>query len=181
MGPDHTTRATRPQAYHACIPTFMRRPMADPASLRPGMTAVFGIPYDYTSGSRPGARWGPRGIRRKHEMTLVKLGEVRRQGMTVALGEALARLCRRVDLLYVSIDIDVAACAYAPGTGGIVLDGLEARQLFEAVGVFARYSVAALDLVEVAPNYDPAETTIRLAAQALFQFLVERAPPARER
>ena len=104
------------------------------------------------------------------------LGEVRRRGMTAALDEALARLCRRVDLLYVSIDIDVVACAYAPGTGGIVLDGLEARQLFEAVTVFARYPVAALDLVEVAPNYDPAETTIRLAAQALFQFLVERAP-----
>jgi hypothetical protein len=29
-----------------------------------------------------------------------------------------------------------------------------------------------------APNYDPAETTIRLAAQALFQFLVERTPAA---
>jgi Arginase family len=55
--------ATRPQAYHAGISTFMRRPMADLASLRPGVTAVFGIPYDYTSGSRPGARWGPRGIR----------------------------------------------------------------------------------------------------------------------
>lgn len=25
-------------------------------------------------------------------------------------------------------------------------------------------------------DHDPAETTIRLAAQALFQFLVERAP-----
>jgi agmatinase len=78
----------------------------------------------------------------------------------------------------VSIDIDVVACAYAPGTGGVVLDGLEARQLFEAVSVFARHPVAALDLVEVAPNYDPAETTIRLAAQALFQFLVERAAAA---
>jgi agmatinase len=48
--------ATRPQAYHAGISTFMRRPMADLASLRPGVAAVFGIPYDYTSGSRPGAR-----------------------------------------------------------------------------------------------------------------------------
>jgi agmatinase len=112
---------------------------------------------------------------RAHGMTVVPLGEVRRRGMTDALGEALGRLCRRVDLLYVSIDIDAVACAYAPGTGGIVLDGLEARQLFEAVSVLARHPVAALDLVEVAPNYDPAETTIRLAAQALFQFLVERA------
>ncbi len=41
----------------------MRRPMGGSGGLRPGATAVFGIPYDYTSGSRPGARWGPRGIR----------------------------------------------------------------------------------------------------------------------
>jgi agmatinase len=333
----HLGAPTRPQAYHAGIPTFMRRPMADLASLRPGTTAVFGIPYDYTSGSRPGARWGPRGIRqssayfdyflrsspdatyvdletgrevrfpeelsvvdlgdveifptdlartsaaiaaftravtasgaplilggdhyisfpcmegflaaiaetrpgarvgyvhldnhldmfdanpvwgpvyhgstvrrvselpgvdpanmllvgqtglagretwdylRSREMTLLTLGELRRRGTAPALDEALADLCRRVDLLYVSIDIDVVACAYAPGTGGVVLDGLEARQLFEAVSVFARYPVAALDLVEVAPNYDPAETTIRLAAQALFQFLVERDSAAGER
>jgi agmatinase len=335
----HDTAAppTRPQAYHAGIPTFMRRPMADLTGLRPGMTAVFGIPFDYTSGSRPGARWGPRGIRQSsayfdyvlrsspdrsyvdletgrevrfpddlsivdlgdveifptdlartsatiaaftravtasgafplilggdHYVTfpcvqgflaavsdtrpgarvgyvhldnhldmfddnpvwgpvyhgstvrrvselpgldpanmllvgqtglagretwdylhtrgirLVTLGEVRRRGMTAALDEALADLCRHVDLLYVSIDIDVVACAYAPGTGGIVLDGLEARQLFEAVSVFARHPVAALDLAEVSPNYDPAETTIRLAAQALFQFLVERDSAAGE-
>ncbi len=75
----------------------------------------------------------------------------------------------------------VVACAYTPRTGGIVLDGLEARQPFEAVSVFARYPVAALDLVEVAPNYDPAETTIRRTAQALFQFLVERDSAAGER
>jgi arginase family enzyme len=91
--------------------------MGDLKALCPGMTAVFGIPYDYTSGSRPGARWGPRGIRQ--------------------------------------------SSAY-----------------FEAVSIFARHPVAALDLVEVAPNYDTAETTIRLAAQALFQFLVERGAAA---
>jgi arginase family enzyme len=319
-----------PQAYHAGIATFMRRPMGNVDAIGPGTTAVFGIPFDYTSGSRPGARWGPRGIRqssayfdyflrsspdktyvdvetggevafpddlalvdlgdveifptdlartsaaivafarrvtaagafplilggdhyvtypcvqgvrdglaarrpgvrlgylhldnhldmfdahpvwgsvyhgstvrrvsevldpasmllvgqtglagretwdylKRHGITLVPLGAVRRRGMASVLDEALATLCRRVDVVYVSIDIDVVACAYAPGTGGVVLDGLEARQLLEAVSVIARYPVAALDLVEVAPNYDPAETTIRLGAQALFQFLVERA------
>ncbi len=323
---------TPPQAYHAGIATFMRSPLIAPEALRPGMVGVLGIPFDYTSGSRPGARWGPRGIRqssayfdyflrsspdasyvdvetgrevrvpaalpladlgdvaifptdlartsasiaaavggivaadafplilggdhyvslpcvqgvlaalratrpgvrlgyvhvdnhldmfdahpvwgpvyhgstvrrvaelpgldprnivlagqtglagretwdhiRERGMTLVPLGEIRRRGVAQALGEALDRLAARTDLLYVSIDIDVVACAYAPGTGGIVLDGLEARQLLEAVSVIARYPLVALDVVEVAPNYDPAELTIRLAAQALFQFLVERA------
>ena len=42
MAPEgDTTRATRPQAYHAGIATFMQRPGADLASLRPGMTAVW--------------------------------------------------------------------------------------------------------------------------------------------
>jgi agmatinase len=324
--------STIPQAYHAGIATFMRRPLVAIEALRPGTIAVLGIPFDYTSGSRPGARWGPRGIRqssayfdyflrsspderyvdvdtgrevrfpdelalvdvgdvelfptdlartsatiaaavgrvtragafplllggdhyvtypcvqgflaalhasrpgapvgyvhvdnhldmfdqhpvwgpvyhgstvrrvselpgldpanmllvgqtglagretwtylRKHGMTLVTLGEIRRQGMAAALQAALEPLAARTDALYVSIDIDVVAGAYAPGTGGIVLDGLEPRQLFEAVGVLARYPVAALDLVEVAPNYDPAELTVRLAAQTLVHFLVERA------
>lgn len=324
--------STPPQAYHAGIATFMRRPLVALDALRPGMIGVLGVPFDYTSGSRPGARWGPRGIRQssayfdyflrsspdqsyvdletgrevrfpqeldlvdlgdveifptdltrtsatiatfveqttrtgacplilggdhyitypcvqgvlealhairpgvrvgyvhldnhldmfddhpvwgrvyhgstvrrvaelagldpanmllvgqtglagretsdyiqKRGMTLVTLGEVRRRGMTTVLHDALRPLAARTDVLYVSIDIDVVACAYAPGTGGIVLDGLEARQLFEAVSVLAHYPVAALDLVEVAPNYDPAELTIRLAAQALFQFIVERA------
>jgi len=37
--------------------------VAELASLGPCMTAVFGVPYDYTSGSRPGTRRGPSGIR----------------------------------------------------------------------------------------------------------------------
>jgi hypothetical protein len=55
--------STPPQAYHAGIATFMRRPLVGIEALRPGMVAVAGIPFDGTSGSRPGARWGPRGIR----------------------------------------------------------------------------------------------------------------------
>ena len=127
--------STRPQAYHAGIQTFMRRPMAGLDALRPGMVAVLGVPFDATSGSRPGAT--------------------------------------------VRFPIDVVSCAYAPGTRGVVLDGLEPRQLFEAVEVLARYPVGALDVVEVAPNYDGAESTIRLAAQALFQLIIGRAGSAR--
>jgi len=49
-------RATRPSTYHAAIPTFVRRPVAELPSLGPGKTAVVDVPYDYTSGSPPGAK-----------------------------------------------------------------------------------------------------------------------------
>ncbi len=49
--------------YHAGFATFLRSPVAAVEDLRPGMVAVLGVPQDFTCGSRPGTRFGPRGIR----------------------------------------------------------------------------------------------------------------------
>ena len=152
-GAGDTTGATRPQAYHAGISTFMRRPMTDLASLRPGATAVFGIPYDYTSGSRPGARWGPRGIRQSS-----------------AYFDYFLR--SSPDASYV--DLETGREVRFPEELAVV--DLGDVEIFPTDLARTSAAIASFTRVEVAPNYDPAETTIRLAAQALFQFLVERAP-----
>ena len=60
-GAGDTTGATRPQAYHAGISTFMRRPMTDLARLRPGATAVFGDKVEARRDHpprQPGGWWG---------------------------------------------------------------------------------------------------------------------------
>lgn len=49
--------------YHAGFATFLRAPVATVDDLRAGMVAVLGVPQDFTCGSRPGTRFGPRGIR----------------------------------------------------------------------------------------------------------------------
>jgi len=52
-----------PRLYHSGIATFMGAAQCSLENLQSGAFAVVGVPYDYASGSRPGARWGPRAIR----------------------------------------------------------------------------------------------------------------------
>jgi len=320
--------------YHSGIATFMGAPIASPKNLEPGTLAVLGIPYDYASGSRPGARWGPRAIRQSSlffdyffgassdqeyieigtgktfrfnpDIPLVDLGDVelypmdvarttemisrflqevtekgalplilggdhyvtypafcgfargvkkitpskrvgyvhldahcdlfddhpawgrlyhgstvrritesqlidpshiliagvsgfigaewyeflqrnkikvlplrelRSLGIEPALRRGMDSLAGQVDVIYLSIDIDLVSSAFAPGTGGITFDGVTDVQLLEMMSVLKKYPVGAVDVVEVAPNYDESERTQRLAAQVLFEFIMHKGNP----
>ncbi|OED49097.1 agmatinase [Rhodobacteraceae bacterium (ex Bugula neritina AB1)] len=73
---------------------------------------------------------------------------------------------------YVSIDIDAFCPSIAPGTGTPSHGGFQYYDVLEILqGLSKRGSVAGIDLVEVAPAYDPSESTQILAAQLLLNFL----------
>jgi agmatinase len=67
--------------------------------------------------------------------------------------------------LYVSIDIDVLDPAHAPGTGCPEPGGFTFRQLDDFVHGLAGLRVVALDVMEVAPQLDPANITAAAAAK----------------
>ncbi len=74
---------------------------------------------------------------------------------------------------YVTIDIDAFCPSIAPGGTGtpshggfLYYDVLEILQ-----GLSKRGDVVGIDLVEVAPAYDPSESTQILAAQLLLNFI----------
>jgi len=52
-----------PLLSHAGIATFLRAPQRTFAQLEPETIALYGAPTDWTLGTRPGARYGPRAIR----------------------------------------------------------------------------------------------------------------------
>src|SRR6266511_4457874 len=72
---------------------------------------------------------------------------------------------------YLSVDIDVADPAYAPGTGTPEVGGLTSRQLITLVRGLAGLDLVRIDLVEVAPPYDHGEITSLLAANPVYEFL----------
>lgn len=74
--------------------------------------------------------------------------------------------------VYVSIDIDVVDPAFAPGTGTPEPGGVSARELLEAVGLLRGLRVVGLDVVEVAPAYDPGGVTAALAAKVLREGIL---------
>lgn len=73
---------------------------------------------------------------------------------------------------YVTIDIDAFCPSIAAGTGTPSHGGFLYYDVLELLqGLSLRGNVAGIDLVEVAPAYDPSESTQILAAQILLNFI----------
>ncbi len=77
--------------------------------------------------------------------------------------------------VYLTFDIDCFDPAFAPGTGTPVVDGLFPGEVFDIIRALKDIEIAGMDVVEVCPAYDPAETTALLAASVVLEFLCGRA------
>jgi arginase family enzyme len=73
--------------------------------------------------------------------------------------------------VYVSIDIDSADPAFAPGTGTPEVGGLTSYQLLQLVRGLRGLNLVGFDLVEVSPPYDHGDITAVLASNIVFEYL----------
>ena len=74
--------------------------------------------------------------------------------------------------VYITIDIDAFCPSIAPGTGTPSHGGFLYYDVLEMLQVVAhRHEIVGIDLVEVAPDYDPTGSTAILAAQVLMNLL----------
>ncbi|WP_306154361.1 agmatinase [Roseovarius sp. MMSF_3281] len=90
-----------------------------------------------------------------------------------ALGpQATANRIPKGARVYVTIDIDAFCPSIAPGTGTPSHGGFLYYEVLEVLQEVAQnHEVVGLDLVEVAPDYDPTGSTSILAAQLLLNVL----------
>lgn len=85
--------------------------------------------------------------------------------------EAIKRIPKGARL-YITIDIDAFCPSIAPGTGTPSHGGFLYYDVLELLQEATRHHVVAgIDLVEVAPDYDPSGSTQILAAQVLLNLL----------
>ena len=80
--------------------------------------------------------------------------------------------------LYLSVDIDVFDPAVAPGTGNPEPDGASYAELLGALRSLRQHRIVGMDLVEVAPPWDPGGLTPVVAASLVRDMLLLFAPPA---
>ena len=74
--------------------------------------------------------------------------------------------------VYITIDIDAFCPSIAPGTGTPSHGGFLYYDVLEMMQAVAQsHEIAGIDLVEVAPDYDPTGSTSILAAQILLNTL----------
>jgi agmatinase/guanidinopropionase len=98
----------------------------------------------------------------------VTIHEVMEKGVTEILKEVHQRMKGPV---YVTVDIDSADPAFAPGTGTPEVGGLTSYQLLQLVRGLNGLNLIGFDLVEVSPPFDHGDITAMLASNLVFEYL----------
>jgi agmatinase len=105
-------------------------------------------------------------------LSVYTMRDVERRGVRDVVREAIEGAAADTDAVYVTFDIDAVDPGVAPGTGTPSPGGLTAQQALMTMEILgANDAVGAVDMMEVAPGYDPTEGTQRLAAYLLVTFL----------
>lgn len=94
-----------------------------------------------------------------------------RQIRALGVEAVAARVPTEVDI-YLTIDIDGFDPSIAPGTGTPSHGGFLYYEVLDLIAILAkRQKIVGIDLVEVAPDYDPTGSTSILAAQLLLNII----------
>ncbi len=98
--------------------------------------------------------------------------EIEERGAEAVVADAISEALDGPDAIYLSIDIDVLDPGMAPGTGTPEPGGLLTRELLRAVRqIVSAVDLAAMDVVEVSPPYDHAETTSMAANRTILEAI----------
>lgn len=107
--------------------------------------------------------------------------EIEERGAEAVIDQAIDEALDGADSIYLSVDIDVVDPGMAPGTGTPEPGGLLPRELLRAVRrIVLAVDLAGMDVVEVSPPYDWAESTASIANRAVLEAISALAVKRRE-
>ncbi len=108
----------------------------------------------------------------EHGLRWHLMREIEERGSEAVIADAIAEALDGPDLIYLSIDIDVVDPGMAPGTGTPEPGGMLTRELLRAVRqIVSAVDLAGMDVVEVSPPYDQAETTSMTANRVVLEAI----------
>jgi agmatinase len=182
LGGDHSVSipAIRAFSEHGPLHVVQIDAHLDYVDSRHGVTEGHGNPMRRASEKEYVTGITQLGIRNVSSTAREGYADARARGSTIrsvrqvrALGrDATLELIPAGARYYVTIDIDGFDPSIAPGTGTPSSGGFLYYEVMEILqGLAARGEVVGIDLVEVAPAYDPSGITGFLAAQVLMTLL----------
>lgn len=115
-------------------------------------------------------RVGVRNVRERGA-TSITIGDIDRWGLDRIAEKALEIAWKDASAVFLSFDIDVLDPAFAPGTGTPEPGGLLPREAFRLLELVSREGLAGMEVVEVSPPYDVADTTSMLGARVVMDVL----------
>ncbi|MEA2070094.1 MAG: formimidoylglutamase [Asgard group archaeon] len=105
-------------------------------------------------------------------VTIFTVDDIKQQGFSKILQKTIKIITKRTDLTYLSVDMDALDINYAPGVSAPTPNGLSPREISEIIDtITAKTPIAGMDIVELNPVYDTADTTAINAASFVVQFI----------
>jgi formimidoylglutamase len=98
--------------------------------------------------------------------------EIEERGAEAVIAQAIDEALDGPEFVYLSLDIDVIDPGMAPGTGTPEPGGMLTREVLRAIRqIVGAVDLAGMDVVEVSPPYDHAETTAMAGNRAVLEAI----------
>ncbi|MFX0051921.1 MAG: agmatinase [Candidatus Hodarchaeota archaeon] len=107
----------------------------------------------------------------KSKISIVTIKEFQELGPNETAKLVRTKFENKVDLIYLSIDLDVLDPAFAPGLGNPEPAGLIPREVIDFIQSLAGLPIYAFDIVELCPTYDQSMITAFVAAKLIKEVL----------
>lgn len=80
---------------------------------------------------------------------------------------------KKVDIVYLTVDLDAFAAAYAPGVSALAFQGIQPDKAFQLLfdTIIRLPNLRSVDIAELNPHYDIDHRTTKLGADLLFRLL----------
>ncbi|MGE7666641.1 agmatinase family protein [Ureibacillus composti] len=112
----------------------------------------------------------------EHKVNMISLKQLRSKGIAHQIQEVMEQLSKKVDIVYLTVDMDVLDIAYAPGVPASTPGGMRTDELFDILFEMGKYPIVrAMDFVCIDPNRDnPALSTVKATTYAFLTALASR-------
>src|SRR5207245_10418799 len=109
---------------------------------------------------------------KQQEMRYHLMTEIESRGAEAVIADAIGEALDGPDVAYLSLDIDVIDPGLAPGTGTPEPGGMLTREVLRAIRqIVGAVELCGMDVVEVSPPYDHAQTTAMAANRAVLEAI----------
>ena len=106
---------------------------------------------------------------------MIPFENLRRANAVSEFENELARLSQISDAIVISLDLDCAAQAFAPGVSAPQAEGFSSSELITMMEIAGRSEkVISLGIFELNPEHDRDAQTARLAATAAYHWIAAR-------
>jgi agmatinase len=107
----------------------------------------------------------------KEEISMITTKEFQELGPIESAKCVKTEFVDKIDIIFLSIDLDVLDPAFAPGLGNPEPAGLTTREVIDFIQSLAGLPIVAFDIVELCPDHDQSMITAFAAAKIIKETL----------